>query len=101
MRVDVRIINKDDPATSGDSAMNAVELAVTHLGHSMKRMVSGVPRHVIRRQSVFKCWNDFHSMLQGLLASTGRVFHRRTNAQRRRNVSTDDGETFERILEYR
>ena len=40
VRVDVRIINKDDPATSGDSAMNAVELAVTHLGHSMKRMVS-------------------------------------------------------------
>ena len=102
VRVDVRIINKDDPATSGDSAMNAVELAVTHLGHSMKRMVSRACHDTLFvRQSVFKCWNDFHSMLQGLLASTGRVFHRRTNAQRRRNVSTDDGETFERILEYR
>ena len=52
VRVDVRIINKDDPATSGDSAMNAVELAVTHLGHSMKRMVSrAYPRHVIHAKA--------------------------------------------------
>ena len=52
MRVDVRI-SKDDPATSGDSAMNAVELAVTRLGHSMKRMVSrGVLRTLLNAKRV-------------------------------------------------
>ena len=40
VRVNVRMINKDDPATSGNSAMRAVELAASHLGHSKKHMVS-------------------------------------------------------------
>jgi ureidoglycolate amidohydrolase len=40
VRVNVRMINKDDPATSGDSAMSAAELAASHLGHTQKRMVS-------------------------------------------------------------